>query len=65
MDDGSNTKPVDIGDNTNESDDETQETGGVESASTKQTKKRKLRSDVWTTSVGSHENQISPNMLSA
>ena len=35
MEDTSNTKPVDIGDDTNDSDDETQETRGVESASTK------------------------------
>ena len=41
MDDASNNKLVYIGDDTNDSGDETQETVGVESASTKQTKKKK------------------------
>ena len=65
MEDASNNKLVEIGDDTNDSGDETQETAGVESASTKQPKKRNLDQMFGTTSVGSHENQISPNMLSA
>ena len=41
MEDASNNKLVEIGDDTNDSGDETQETAGVESASTKQPKKKR------------------------